>query len=166
VVLPATEFSGQPLMETLLRSAPFALSDYGVEVALQGNGENVRAALPWCSTSVWLPRRRPGPVEFDVGGKRPTAASISTTTSAPETPWATTMTAARPEVRQYIRDNALMWLRDYVDDLRADAITFVRNVKAEEDPAPMPDGWSLMRWINEIDGTMPGKSIAEDGAAW
>jgi 1,4-alpha-glucan branching enzyme len=38
-------------------------------------------------------------------------------------------------VRQYIRDNALMWLRDYVDDLRADAIAFVRNVK-EEDPAP------------------------------
>ena len=72
----------------------------------------------------------------------------------------------RSEVRQYIRDNALMWLNEYrCDGLRADAIAYVRNVKGEEDPEyDLPDGWSLMRWINEeIDKTMPWKiTIAED----
>jgi 1,4-alpha-glucan branching enzyme len=84
-----------------------------------------------------------------------------------ETPWGHNRPDyGRPEVRRYIRDNALMWLTDYrVDGLRADAISFVRNVKGESDPgADLPDGWSLMRWINEeIDQTMPWKiTIAED----
>ena len=84
-----------------------------------------------------------------------------------KTPWGNNRPDyGRPEVRRYIRDNALMWLQDYhVDGLRADAIAFVRNVNGEEDPgADLPDGWSLMRWINEeIDQTMPWKiTIAED----
>ena len=84
-----------------------------------------------------------------------------------KTPWGDNRPDyGRPEVRQYIRDNALMWLEDYrVDGLRADAIAFIRNVKGEEDPGTdLPEGWSLMRWINdEIDRTMPWKiTIAED----
>ncbi|MDO7875675.1 alpha-amylase family glycosyl hydrolase [Hymenobacter sp. ASUV-10] len=84
-----------------------------------------------------------------------------------ETPWGHNRPDyGRPEVRQYIRDNAIMWLTEYrVDGLRADAISFVRNVKGESDPgADLPDGWSLMRWVNEeIDQTMPWKiTIAED----
>ena len=84
-----------------------------------------------------------------------------------KTPWGDTRPDyGRPEVRQYIRDNALMWLQEYrVDGLRADAIAFIRNVHGEEDPgADLPEGWSLMRWINEeIDQTMPWKiTIAED----
>ncbi|GAA4364811.1 alpha-amylase family glycosyl hydrolase [Hymenobacter saemangeumensis] len=84
-----------------------------------------------------------------------------------ETPWGHNRPDyGRPEVRQYIRDNALMWLQDYrVDGLRMDAIAFVRNVHGEDDPgADLPDGWSLMRWVNEeIDATMPWKiTIAED----
>jgi 1,4-alpha-glucan branching enzyme len=84
-----------------------------------------------------------------------------------ETPWGHNRPDyGRPEVRQYIRDNALLWLQDYrVDGLRMDAIAFIRNVHGEEDPgADLPDGWSLMRWINEeIDQTMPWKiTIAED----
>ena len=84
-----------------------------------------------------------------------------------ETPWGHNRPDyGRPEVRQYIRDNALMWLNEYrVDGLRADAISFVRNVRGEDDPgADLPDGWSLMRWINEeIDATTPWKiTIAED----
>ena len=84
-----------------------------------------------------------------------------------ETPWGNNRPDyGRPEVRQYIRDNALMWLQEYrCDGLRADAIAFIRNVKGEEDPrADLPDGWNLMRWINEeIDQTMPWKiTIAED----
>jgi 1,4-alpha-glucan branching enzyme len=84
-----------------------------------------------------------------------------------ETPWGHNRPDyGRPEVRQYIRDNALMWLQEYrVDGLRADAIAFIRNVKGEENPGDdLPEGWSLMRWINEeIDQTMPWKiTIAED----
>ena len=84
-----------------------------------------------------------------------------------KTPWGENRPDyGRPEVRQYIRDNALMWLEEYrCDGLRADAIAFVRNVNGEEDPgADLPDGHSLMGWINaEIDQTMPWKiTIAED----
>lgn len=84
-----------------------------------------------------------------------------------QTPWGHNRPDfGRPEVRQYIRDNALMWLHEYrCDGLRADAIAFIRNVHGENDPnADLPDGWSLMRWINEeIDKTMPWKiTIAED----
>lgn len=84
-----------------------------------------------------------------------------------ETPWGHNRPDyGRPEVRQYIRDNALFWLEEYrVDGLRADAIAHVRNVDGSADPArDLPDGWSLMRWINEeIRERMPWKiTIAED----
>ncbi|AYA38746.1 DUF3459 domain-containing protein [Hymenobacter oligotrophus] len=84
-----------------------------------------------------------------------------------ETPWGHNRPDyGRPEVRQYIRDNALFWLEEYrVDGLRADAIAHVRNVDGSTDPArDLPDGWSLMRWINEeIRERMPWKiTIAED----
>jgi 1,4-alpha-glucan branching enzyme len=84
-----------------------------------------------------------------------------------ETPWGHNRPDyGRPEVRRYILDNALMWLEDYhCDGLRMDAIAFIRNVKGEEDPgADLPDGWSLMRWVNEeIKSRQPWKiTIAED----
>jgi 1,4-alpha-glucan branching enzyme len=84
-----------------------------------------------------------------------------------ETPWGHNRPDyGRPEVRRYIRDNALMWLEDYhCDGLRMDAIAFIRNVHGEEDPgADLPDGWSLMRWVNEeIRARQPWKiTIAED----
>jgi 1,4-alpha-glucan branching enzyme len=84
-----------------------------------------------------------------------------------ETPWGHNRPDyGRPEVRRYIRDNALMWLEDYhCDGLRMDAIAFIRNVHGEEDPgADLPDGWTLMRWVNEeIKARQPWKiTIAED----
>jgi 1,4-alpha-glucan branching enzyme len=84
-----------------------------------------------------------------------------------ETPWGMNRPDyGRPEVRRYIRDNALMWLEDYrCDGLRMDAIAFIRNVKGENNPGDdLPDGWSLMRWINEeIKARQPWKiTIAED----
>jgi 1,4-alpha-glucan branching enzyme len=84
-----------------------------------------------------------------------------------KTPWGDTRPDfGRAEVRQYIRDNALMWLEDYrVDGLRTDAIAFIRNVEGEENPGTdLPDGWSLMRWINEeVKTRFPWKiTIAED----
>jgi 1,4-alpha-glucan branching enzyme len=73
----------------------------------------------------------------------------------------------RPEVRQYLHDNALMWLeRRGVDGLRWDATEYIRNIYGrDDDPADdIPDGWSLMREINvDIDARQPAKiSIAED----
>ncbi len=84
------------------------------------------------------------------------------------TPWGDTRPDyGRPEVRNYIRDNALFWLEDFrVDGLRWDATAFIRNVHGfdHDSGADLPDGWSLMRWVNdEINARMPWKiAIAED----
>jgi 1,4-alpha-glucan branching enzyme len=83
------------------------------------------------------------------------------------TPWGHTRPDyGRPEVRQFLRDNALLWLEEYrFDGLRWDATSYIRNVHGGGDPgADLPDGWELMRWINdEIDSRQPWKlSIAED----
>lgn len=85
-----------------------------------------------------------------------------------QTPWGNTRPAYdRGEVRQYIRDNALMWLEDYrADGLRWDATAYIRNTAGNDnDPAnDLPEGWSLMQWINDdIKARQPWKiSIAED----
>ncbi len=80
-----------------------------------------------------------------------------------ETPWGKTRPDyGRGEVRQYLRDNALMWLEDYhVDGLRMDMTLYIRTVHPGAD---LPDGWSLAQWINrEISCRYPGKiTIAED----
>ncbi|MCF7786843.1 MAG: alpha amylase C-terminal domain-containing protein [Prosthecobacter sp.] len=83
------------------------------------------------------------------------------------TPWGETRPDfGRGEVRQYICDNALMWFKEcHADGLRWDAIPYIKNIKGrDEDPAnDIPEGWSLMQWINhEIREQCPGKiSIAE-----
>ncbi len=73
----------------------------------------------------------------------------------------------RPEVRQYLRDNALMWLTEYrVDGLRWDATAYIRNVYGRNDDPEhdLPNGWGLMQWINEeVNDRQPWKiCIAED----
>jgi 1,4-alpha-glucan branching enzyme len=83
------------------------------------------------------------------------------------TPWGDTRPDyGRNEVRQYIRDNAMMWLEEYrVDGLRMDMIPYIRNVHGEEDEGSMlHDGLSLLQWINsEIAEKFPWKlTIAED----
>lgn len=67
----------------------------------------------------------------------------------------------RPEVRQYLRDNALFWLDKYrIDGLRFDSVINIRR----GDSGDLPDGWSLLQWINnEITWSQPWKiTIAED----
>jgi len=84
------------------------------------------------------------------------------------TPWGDTRPDyGRKEVREFIRDNALMWLRDYhVDGLRWDMTAYIRNANGRDgDPGgDLPDGWSLMQWVNrEIAAARPGAiTIAED----
>jgi 1,4-alpha-glucan branching enzyme len=83
------------------------------------------------------------------------------------TPWGDTRPDyGRHEVRQYLVDNALMWLEEYhVDGLRFDATAFIRSTKGDENPAEaLSEGWDVLRWINdEIDKRQPWKlTIAED----
>ena len=114
-----------------------------------------------------------GPGDLDSGastaGTPPTttAASTSTTIRA-RTPWAHTRPDyGRPEVRRFLRDNALHWLDKYhLDGLRFDATAYIRNVEGNNDDEwnDLPDGWSLMQWINdEVKASQPWKiTIGED----
>lgn len=83
------------------------------------------------------------------------------------TPWGERPDYGRPEVRQFIRDNALMWLEDYwADGLRWDSTGHIRDVEGGDGgpDTALPDGWNLMQWVNnEINARQPWKlSIAED----
>ena len=82
-----------------------------------------------------------------------------------ETPWGNSRPDyGRGEVRQFIRDNAIMWLEDYhVDGLRYDMTLFIRQVRGDGG-CELPDGWGLAQWINgEIHSRFPGRlTIAED----
>ena len=85
-----------------------------------------------------------------------------------QTPWGNTRPDyGRGEVRQYLRDNALFWLNKYrLDGLRFDSVVNIRNRNGyNNDPADdLPDGWSLLQWINnQIQASQPWKiTIAED----
>lgn len=83
------------------------------------------------------------------------------------TPWGDTRPDyGRPEVRQYICDNALMWLEDYhCDGLRMDMIPYIRHVSGMGgDDDRIDEGFELMKWINdEINQRFAHKiTIAED----
>jgi 1,4-alpha-glucan branching enzyme len=85
-----------------------------------------------------------------------------------ETPWGETRPDyGRPEVRQFIRDNALMWLEEYrVDGLRFDSVSHITNVygRAGDPASDLPEGWSLLQWLHEeIRARQPwAVTIAED----
>jgi 1,4-alpha-glucan branching enzyme len=81
------------------------------------------------------------------------------------TPWGDTRPDyGRGEVRQFIRDNAMMWLDQYhVDGLRFDMTLYIRSIAGNGDD-DVNEGWGLMQWINEeIRARFPQKfTIAED----
>ncbi len=73
----------------------------------------------------------------------------------------------RGEVREYLRDSAMLWLDQFhVDGLRFDATLYVRNLPGSDGKAgkDLPDGQSLLRWMNgEIKRLFPKTIlIAED----
>jgi 1,4-alpha-glucan branching enzyme len=58
----------------------------------------------------------------------------------------------RGEVRQYIRDNAMMWLEEFrLDGLRFDSTLFIRNTRGDNHncETDIAEGWTLLQWINE-----------------
>ena len=57
----------------------------------------------------------------------------------------------RIEVRDYILDNAIMWLRDFkVDGLRLDSTIYMRNVNGQNNnpESDIPEAWPLLQKIN------------------
>ena len=73
----------------------------------------------------------------------------------------------RGEVRQYIRDNAVMWLEEFrVDGLRFDSTLHIRNAHGDNGnpETDIAEGWSLLQWLNdEVQRLFPGRiTIAED----
>jgi 1,4-alpha-glucan branching enzyme len=64
----------------------------------------------------------------------------------------------RLEVRQILRDNAMMWLHEFhADGLRLDSTVNIHRSRQGD----IPDGWQLMQWINR--DKHPDKiTIAED----
>ena len=84
-----------------------------------------------------------------------------------QTPWGQTRPDyGREEVRQYLRNNVLMWFEEYhADGLRWDMTSYIKSIDGDVgNPASdIPEGWSLMQWINnEIRQLFPGKiSIGE-----
>lgn len=71
-----------------------------------------------------------------------------------ETPWGDTRPDyGRPEVRQYILDNVLMWLEECrLDGLRLDSTIYLRNVQGRNDDPEhdLPEGWLLMQDVNAL----------------
>ncbi|MFN8620343.1 MAG: alpha-amylase family glycosyl hydrolase [Chloroflexota bacterium] len=84
------------------------------------------------------------------------------------TPWGDTRPDyGRPEVRSFIRDNAMTWLDEVrADGLRWDATAYISSVSGggHEAEDAIPEGWSLMADINrEAAERFPGRlMIAED----
>lgn len=81
------------------------------------------------------------------------------------TPWGDTRpNYGRAEVRDYIRDNCLMWLNEYrMDGLRWDSTVNIRT-QNNGGGGDIPEGWSLMQYVNDaVDATAGWKiQIAED----
>jgi 1,4-alpha-glucan branching enzyme len=80
-----------------------------------------------------------------------------------QTPWGHTRPDfGRPEIRNFIRDTTQMWLHEYrVDGLRWDGTKWIRTVSGDGS-RELPDGWSLMKWINSSDEQPWKIKIAED----
>jgi 1,4-alpha-glucan branching enzyme len=84
------------------------------------------------------------------------------------TPWGDTRPDyGRPEVRAFLRDNAIQWLDEFrIDGLRWDATAYISSIGGGGMGAAdrIEDGWRLMADVNaEIAERFPGRlSIAED----
>jgi 1,4-alpha-glucan branching enzyme len=84
------------------------------------------------------------------------------------TPWGgARFDFGRPQVRDYLRDNAMGWVHDcFADGLRWSSVRWIRNIEGRDNDPPddLADGWSLMQAINgQLRHEQPWKlSIAAD----
>ena len=84
-----------------------------------------------------------------------------------DTPWGSRPDFGRPEVRQFILDNIVMWFTEFrIDGIRLDSTAYMRNTNgAENDPAhDINDAWTLLHEIGSIAHKIQPHSlmIAED----
>lgn len=81
-----------------------------------------------------------------------------------QTPWGDTRPDyGREEVRRFIHDNVMMWLKDYhLDGLRYDMTVYIHSTNAGGEA--IPEGWHLLQEINaSVRQAFPGRiTIAED----
>ncbi len=80
------------------------------------------------------------------------------------TPWgATRPDYGRREVRDYIKDMAMMWLHEYrADGLRWDGTKYIRTIDGDG-TGDIGDGVSMLRWVMDQAKSQPWKiQIAED----
>jgi 1,4-alpha-glucan branching enzyme len=66
------------------------------------------------------------------------------------TPWGhTRFDYGRGEVRQFLKDNAMMWMDEYrIDGARFDATVYIRKINHEISNEDLREGWTLLQWIN------------------
>ncbi len=86
-----------------------------------------------------------------------------------DTPWGGRPDYGRPEVRQFILDNIVMWLSEYrLDGIRLDSTVYMRNTEGQnDDPAhDIADAWALLGKINTVAHKVnPGAlMVAEDSS--
>ena len=86
-----------------------------------------------------------------------------------DTPWGGRPDYGRPEVRQFILDNIVMWFNEYrVDGLRIDSTIYMRNTAARDGDSAhdLPDAWQLLSGITTVAHKVRpgGILIAEDFA--
>jgi 1,4-alpha-glucan branching enzyme len=81
-----------------------------------------------------------------------------------KTPWGPRPNFADPQVRAFIRDNAILWLDEYrADGLRWDSTISIRATTWPPNGIAIPDGASLLREINDaVHALGPKLQIAED----
>ena len=87
-----------------------------------------------------------------------------------QTPWGGRPDYGRPEVRQFILDNAAMWFSEYkIDGLRIDSTIYMRNTDGNNDKHELdiPDAWSLLAEINDLAHKINPQAlmIAEDNSS-
>ena len=70
--------------------------------------------------------------------------------NAENQPWGKTRPDfGRAEVRQFIRDNVMMWLNDFhINGLRFDSTLYMRSSTGDGN-TDLPEGWSLKQWLND-----------------
>ncbi len=86
------------------------------------------------------------------------------------TPWGETRPDyGRPEVRAFLRDNAVQWLDEFrVDGLRWDATSYISSITGEGFRARdrIANGWRFMAEVNEeLAESIPGSADDRRGPA-
>lgn len=169
-IMPPTEFPGE-LSWGYNPSSPFAIeSSYGGAAEIKDLINSAHSAGIAVILDIVYNHFGPGDLDlwqFDGWNENGDGGIYFYQNYKAETAWGRNRPDyGRPEVRQYIRDNALMWLEEYhVDGLRTDAIAFITNVYGHSDVKyDILEGWTLTKWINEeVKKRFPWKiMIAED----